>query len=508
MMGSASAVAMTGRGLTPAAVAEIARERRAVEIAPDARRRVETGRAVVDDYLAGGLPVYGLNTGLGARVAHDLPGDALAEFSRMTIRGRANAVGPPLPADIVRAILAVRLNGFLGGASGVSVAVADALVALLNAGVHPVMPSIGSVGAGDLCLLAHVGLALIGEGELEIAGQSVPAAEGLAAAGLAPLAPGPKDGLAICNASAATAGMAALALHDADAAYALSNVAAALAMEGFRANVSPLDARMAAIRPQPGQAAAAAALRGLLDGGSLLEPGAARRLQDPISLRCVAQVHGALAAALAFAAAAVDAEINGESTNPAVLAGDGEILSTGNFHAPLLALSLDTLAQALAQVAALSVARMSKQLSERLSGLPANLSRHGPTRSGFAPLHKPAEALLGEIRHFAMPLPGGPSLSAEGIEDHMTHAPQAAGKLAEVVRRLRRVLAIELIVAAQAIELRGVDRLGAGTAKVHRAIRDVVAPLDDDRPHGLDIERLDAELLANGRLLEIIGGAA
>ena len=341
---------------------------------------------------------------------------------------------------------------------------------------------------------------------MEIAGQSVPAAEGLAAAGLAPLAPGPKDGLAICNASAATAGMAALALHDADAAYALSNVAAALAMEGFRANVSPLDARMAAIRPQPGQAAAA--LRGLLDGGSLLEPGAARRLQDPISLRCVAQVHGALAAALAFAAAAVDAEINGESTNPAVLAGDGEILSTGNFHAPLLALSLDTLAQALAQVAALSVARMSKQLSERLSGLPANLSRHGPTRSGFAPLHKPAEALLGEIRHFAMPLPGGPSLSAEGIEDHMTHAPQAAGKLAEVVRRLRRVLAIELIVAAQAIELRGVDRLGAGTAKVHRAIRDVVAPLDDDRPHGLDIERLDAELLANGRLLEIIGGAA
>lgn len=495
---------LDGRGLTPARVAEIARRARPVAIDAGARERMARARAVVERRLAEGAPVYGLTTGLGARVGHRLPAEALAEFSHLTVRGRSNAVGPRMPREAVRATLAARLNGLLVGASGAAPEAAEALAALLNAGLHPVMPGLGSIGAGDLCLLAHVGLALIGEGEIESGGAVLSAAEALGRAGLAPLALGPKDGLALINASSVSAGLAALALVDARDALDLAGAAAALSMEGFRANLSPLDPRALALRPQPGQAEAAARIRTLLEGGDLTRPGAARRLQDPLSLRCVAQVHGALAAAAGFAEAALEPELNGEACNPAVLADDGEILSHGNFHTPLLAIALDTLTRAVAQAAQLSALRTAKLLSERFSGLPANLSPHAPTHSGLAPLLKTAEALLAEIDHAATPAPAGPSLSADGVEDHMTHAPLAARKTGEAVRAMRLVLAIELIAAAQAVELRGGARLGWGTARTVEAVRKLVPPLGEDRAHGAEVERLEAELLANRRLLEVL----
>lgn len=498
------ALILSGRNLTPAAIAEIARDGRAVAIDATALKTMGKARAVVEHYLDQGTPVYGLNTGLGARVKQEIPKETLQEFSRMTLRGRSNAVGPPLAVDEVRAIMAVRLNNLLTGAAGAAPGIAEALAALLNAGIHPVIPSIGTIGAGDLCILAHLGLGLIGEGDAEVKGARLPAREALAQAGLEPVTLGPKDGLAICNASAATVGLAALALHDGKRAYDLANIAAALSMEGFRANVSPLDERMAALRPQPGQEEAARALRDLLGGGTLLEPGAARRLQDPLSLRCVAPVHGALKATLDFATTAVGADINGESTNPLVFVADGEILSTANFHTPLIAVALDALSQALSQVASLAASRLSRLLIERMSGLPANLSPHGQTRSGFAPLLKPAEALVSEIAQLALPSPGGLSLSAEGVEDHKTNAPQSARRVGDIIWRLRLLLAMELIVAAQAVDLRNVDRLGTATARVQAAVRGVVAPLDEDRAHGPDVERLEAELLVNGTLIEIL----
>ena len=503
-MERAEPLVLTGQGLNAALVAEVARRGRRVEIDPAGRERMVRSRAVVEDHLAQGAPVYGLTTGLGANVVHRLPREVLSEFSTLTIRGRSAALGPRLPSDVVRAILLVRLNGLLVGASGSSPALAEAFAALLNERLHPVMPSIGSVGAGDLCLMAHIGLAMIGEGEVECGGTILPAAEALARAGMAPVELGPKDGLTICNSSAGSAGRAALAVHDAAQALALANVSAALGMEGFRANPSPLDPRAAAVRPQPGQAETAAEVRNLLEGSALTEPGAARRLQDPISLRCIAPVHGALKAALDFAQPALEADLNGDSSNPAVYLDTGDLLSNGNFHTPLLTIAFDTVTQALAQVATLSLARTCKQLTERLSDLPGRLSQRGPTRSGFAPLLKPAEALLAEINHLALPAQGGLSLSAEGVEDHNTHAPQAAYKLAEAVWRLRLILAIELIVAAQAVEMRGVERLGHGTARALSAVRDAVQPLDDDRAWSGDIEHLEATLLANGRLLDLV----
>lgn len=503
----AEPLTLTGRGLTVAALAEVARRGRPVGLDPRALERMVAARAVVERHLRDGRPVYGLTTGLGERVSHALSPDVLAEFSRLTVLGRSNALGPGLPREVVRALMTVRLNGLLTGASGAAPGVAEALAGLLNAGVHPVVPAIGSVGAGDLCLLAHVGLALIGEGEADFGDVRLPAAEAMHRAGLAPIELGPKDGLAICNASAATAGQAALTLADVEGLAEVAGIAAALSMEGFRANPSPLDPRVAAARPQPGQPEAAARLRALLAGGGLLEPGAARRLQDPISLRCAAAVLGSLASAVDFLRPAVDAELDGAADNPLVLVEDDEIVSTGNFHTPGLTLALDTLRLALAQVSALSVTRAAKLLTGRLSGLPANLSPRGPSRSGFAPLMKTAEALHAEIRHLAQPVPNEPRWASDGVEDDTPNGFLAARQTAEAAWRLRKLLAIELLVAAQAVDLREGVRLGHGTAAAQAEVRKIVPALDDDRPLGRDVERLDAELLETGRLPEAVRAA-
>ncbi len=495
---------LTGFDLEPATLAEVARDDAEVALAPEALERMALSRAVVETHVDENIPVYGLTTGLGPRVTHRLSREEMAEFSELTVLARSTALGPPLPRDQTRALLLVRLNGLLAGGAGASLEIADALAHLLNARVHPVIPSVGSIGASDLCQMAHLGLALLGQGEMEVAGRRLPAREALREADLLPLQLAPKDGLAICNASSATAGRAALVLHDGGGLLDLAQIAAALSMEGFRANTSPISAEAAAARPQPGQEYAAAGLRRLLDGGALLDPGAARRLQDPISLRCVSAVHGSLKAALDFLDPILDADLNGSADNPLVLFEVERIVSTGNFHTPALALGLDTLAMALAQVAALSVSRAVALLVERLSGLPGTLSPQGVSRSGMAPLLKTGEALLAEVRHLAQPVPHDLRWPADGVEDDITNAPLAARKAGDIVWRLRQILAIELMVAAQAVDLAEPPSLGRGTEVAHDLVRGVVDTLDEDRALAPDVEALDAELLASGRLLDVV----
>lgn len=491
---------LTGSDLTPEAVVAVARDRRKVGLADSARSAMAAARAVVERYLAEDRPAYGLTTGLGPRVVERVPHEELAAFSRITVLGRAQAVGAPLPAEAVRAAMLVRANGLARGGAGAQPAVAEALVAALNAGVHPVVPSIASVGASDLCLMAHIGLALIGEGEAEHEGLRRPAADALARAGLAPLELGPKDGLAICSANAVSAGQGALVLHDAGRLLAQADLAAALSMEGFRANLSPLDPRVAAARPAPGQAESAGRLRKFLSGGALTEPGAARRVQDPLSFRCVSQVHGSLAAALAFAAPAVAAELNGAGDNPLVLPDTGEMLSTGNFHTPALALAFDALGLALSQVANLAVNRMERLLTERFSALPTGLTRRNMTRVGMGAATKAMEALAAEIRHLANPVSVDQRAGADNVEDDTTNAAYAVAKAARMIERLRLLVAFELIAGAQAVELAGVERLGQGTRAAYSAVRALVAPIDEDRPLGGDVERVAQELLAGGAL--------
>jgi histidine ammonia-lyase len=500
-------VRLTGRDLAPAEVAAVARDRVAVELDDAARARMRESRAVVERALDAGTPVYGLTTALGSRVGERVARGDAAAFSPRMLRGRATAVGEPLPAELVRAAMVVRLNGLCWGGAGVSIPVADALVAMLNAGVHPVIPRSGSVGAADLCLLAHLGLAVVGEGEAELAGDRLPTIQALTRAGLAPVQIGAKDGLAICSSCAVSVGAATLALLDARDLLAAAQIAAALSMEGFRANLSPIDARAVAARPAPGQQWSAAGLRSLLAGGALVSPGAARRLQDPLSFRCASQIHGSLHTALGLLEAALVPELSGAADNPLVLVADDELISTGNFHVPALALALDTTAIAIAQVAAAASERSARLATERLSGLPANLTRLGPTRSGVAALPKTAQSLTVEIRHLAAPLAFDSHIAADGVEDDSTNTVQAVLRVRDQLERFRLLVALELVSAAQAVDLASPASLGRGTGAAYACVRELVAPLVDDRPLGVDVERVAGEALIKGHLLARVDAA-
>ena len=484
---------LDGSGLTADDVVRVAREGAHVELAAEARVRMSAARRVVERYLAEGLPAYGLTTGLGARVVESLPGDALAEFSRQTVLGRADSVGAPLPTELVRAILLVRANQLARGGSGARPELAEALLALLGRAVHPVVPSIGSIGAGDICVLAHVALVLIGEGEAELGGDVMPGLQALEAAGLEPLELAPKDGLAAISSNAVSAACAAIALVDGRAALDAAQAAAALSLEGFRASLTPLDERVVSARPAPGQAECAAVLRSLVAGGTLASS-VGRRLQDPLSFRCVSQVHGSLATALALLSGALEPELNGAGDNPLVDAESDEILSTGNFFVPGLALAADAVALALAQAAALAAARARRLLTASLSDLPQNLAPTGSTGAGMAPLLKVADALVAEILHGAAPATLASLWSPEGVEDAATGAPLATLRLAGLLERFRLLAAIELVVAAHAVDLAAVAELGSGTRSVHAAVRELVEPFASERPLGADVERLASAL--------------
>ena len=498
-------VTIDGRHLHPAAVRAIARDGAPVRVDPEARRRMAAAAEIVARAAAAGEPVYGVTTGLGARATQAVGDGAGAEYSLRTIRGRATAVGEPLSRELTRAAMAVRLSGLCAGGAGAAPAVAESLAALLNHGVHPRVPRSGSVGAADLCLMAHVGLALVGEGEAERHGAWMPAGEALRAAGLAPLTLGPKDGLAICSSSAVSAGAAALALQDARDCLRAAQVSAALAMEGFRANLDPLDPRAVAARPAPGQGWACDGLRAQLAGGSLAGGGPARRIQDPLSFRCAGQSHGSLWTALGWLQEALAPELAGAADNPLVLAGDAEILHTGNFQVSALALALDATAIAVAQVAHGIAERASRLTEPRLSGLPGNLIDPAipgaTTHSGVGAVGKTAHALVLEIRHAAAPLAILPAIVADGVEDDSTGATQGALRLGEQLTRLRLLVALELLVAAQAVDIAGIERLGPGTGAAHRCVRELSARLGEDRPLGPEIERIESELVAGGRLL-------
>lgn len=490
---------LTGKNLSPQDLYDIAEGGCGVVFAPEVLARLQRDRAVVDRHVDAGDPVYGLTTGLGAKSTEALPRDQLAAFSLQTLRGRAQAFGDPLPLPLARAVMAARLNGFCAGGSGASPRVVEHLLACLNANLTPVIPETGSIGASDLCVQAVMGLALIGEGEMFLEGERLPALEAMRRAEVPALELGPKDGLALCSSSAFSTGLSAMGQVAALRSLQSAQVAAAMTMEGFRANCSPLRDEALRARPQPGQVSAGEELKALLAGGLLLEPGHARRLQDPLSIRCLAQTHGAVYGALSFLAGPLEAELNSSSDNP-LLTDTGEMISNGNFQAPLLGLALDTLARALAGLATASLARLARLLSPAVSGLPRFLTRGGSESAGFAPLTKPAESLLGDILGLSNPAPITNSSSAEGIEDILTHTPLSALKLHKLLRKLDHLIAIELLAAVQAVELAKPERIAPRLWEVKKRVREVSPPVTQDRPLGREIEMIAADLISSGQL--------
>ncbi|MGD1924024.1 MAG: histidine ammonia-lyase [Paracoccaceae bacterium] len=482
-------VELSGAGLTIPALSDIA-EGREVKLSAQGRASMQRTRDVLMSAIAEGRPMYGITTGLGPRVVERLSPDAQVRMSVNTVRGRAHAVGRALPVPVVRAAMAVRINGLLTGASGADPALADLLAGCLNAGLTPVIGETGSIGAADLMWGGMMGLALLGEGEMDTPSGRLPSARALEAVGLRPYNPGPREGLAMVSHSATVAGIAAMGLARFVVAFETLQTAAAMSLEGFRGNLTPFDPDVLAKRPQPGQDVAAEGILRRLEGSLLRMPGNARRVQDPLSMRNIPQIHGAVLAAQDFAREAVETEINGASDNPVVLAERDEILSAGGYLTPHLSIALTTLNQAILHAASAQVARMAKTLMPRFTDLPVGLASADVDSAGIAPATKTSEALFSEIVQLAQPSPVYPSGAADGVEDVVTHSAIPAKALHDICERLELLSAMELMIGCQAVELRALDTVAPKIATAMATVRKTVPPVTVDRSLSADIESL------------------
>jgi histidine ammonia-lyase len=497
---SEKSVELTGNALTVEEVVSVAREDARVSVSEEALQRMRQARSVVERVLARGTPVYGTNTGLGSLLRHQIPLEELERFSFATVADQTASYGQPLATDIVRAMMVARANGMAKAGVGVRRELVLHLVEALNAGVHPVVRRLGSVGQGDLSEMSDIGKVMIGRGLAEVGGRVLPGDQALAAVGLEPISPAPKEALALVSSNGVTLGHGSLVLVDAVDLTESVQIAAALSLEGFAGNLSPIHPAAARMRPHAGEIKASTRLRELLTGSYLWEPGAARNLQDPLSFRCVAQTHGALNDALSFTRGEMDVELNSASDNPLVVVEDEAIISVGSFDVVALAIAFDLLRLGMASAHKVADERVQKLLWNAFSGLPTGLApRDGPT-GGLRPLGRWCAALAAEASHLANPvsLAHGAQL-AEGVEDHASMAPLSVRKTSELVSLGHRMVAHELICAAQAIDLRRCGPLGEGTRVAYESVRECVPRLVDEAAWEPDIARL-VERIANGEL--------
>ena len=494
------AILLTGQDLTIEDVVRVARAGIEVQASTEARQILQQSRDVVERIAKGDTPVYGINTGLGALKSFRVDQSNVTEFQNNILRSHAVGVLPEYTRQIARAIIVSRLNGMARGGSGVQLAVFDRLVTFLNEDVVPVIPGRGSVGMSDLAPLAHMALPLIGDGEVCFRGERMPAGKALGALGLEPLALGPKDALSIISANSGAVGHGALATFDSINLLTNADIAAALSIEAFQANLSPLDKRTLPVRPHEGQILTTMRLSSMLEGSSRHDPDAPRALQDPISFRCVTQVHGPCHEVLSSARRTIEIELNSTGDNPVVLPAYGDIISNGNFHPAGLALAIDTVSMALAQTCSISCSRTLRLNDDTMTGLPPQLASDPGLNTGLGILQKTVTMLNAEARFLASPGSLDFMPIAGSIEDHSTMATFVVAKLEQQVRTAEYVLAIELLTAAQAIDLRDNPRLGAGTKAVHAAIREHVPFMDKDRVVADDVETV-RDLIHHGTIL-------
>ena len=491
-----------GSSLTLEAIGEVARGGIAdVALADAARARIDRARAVVDRKAAGSEAVYGINTGFGSFAEVRIEPEALDRLQANLLRSHAAGVGEPLAADAVRAMMLLRANVLARGHSGIRLATVDALLALLNAHVHPVVPRRGSVGAsGDLAPLAHLALVLIGEGAVLTPLGRVTGGEALQRAGLTPVALGPKEGLALINGTQASTAVLALALVDAWRLARAADVAAALSIDALRGSTVPFDSRIHAARPHAGQAASAANIVRLMAGSAINASHAdCGRVQDAYSERCAPQVHGAARDALAHATRAVEVEANASTDNPMVFAENGDILSGGNFHGAPIAIAADLTAIAMAHLTTISERRVERLVNPVLSGLPAFLTEHGGLESGLMLAQVTAAALTSEVKTLSHPASVDTIPTSANKEDHVSMSMTAALKAATAVARAREVVAIEILCACQAIDLRKPLASSMPLMRIHEIVRARVPMLVNDRPPAPDLDAI-VEIIRSGKL--------
>ncbi len=502
--------------MTLEAIARVARGGAPVQISAAARVAMDRARGVIDRVVAGGdaaPAVYGVNTGFGALAEVRISASEVVQLQKNLVRSHSAGVGEPLPRDVTRAMMLLRAAVLATGRSGARTLVCERLCALLAAGVHPLVPRRGSVGAsGDLSPLAHLALGMMGEGDAEYAGAIMPAAEALRRAGIAPLELAAKEGLTLLNGTQHMTALGGLTVLDADATARIADLAGALSLEALKGTVRAFDARVLAARPHPGQQAVGALLRALLADSPLAASHKdCGKVQDPYSLRCMPQVHGATRDVLDHVRGVLEREAASSTDNPLVFVDDGpdggEMISGGNFHGQPVAIALDVAAIAIAELANISERRVEQLVNPQLSsGLPPFLAPQSGLNSGFMIAQVTAASLVSENKILAHPASVDSIPSSAGREDHVSMGATAALKLATIHDHVRNVLAIELLCAAQGLDLRRPLTSTRPLEAVHAAIRARVPAMMTDRPLAPDIAAIRG-LIDDGTLLAAVRDA-
>jgi histidine ammonia-lyase len=483
-------ITLDGSTLTVEEVERVAGGEGPVEIAVEARDRMERSRAVVERLAAGDAPAYAVNTGVGLLADVRIAPGELERLQRNVVRSHACGVGDPLSGGEVRAMMLIRANVLAKGFSGIRPVVAQRLCDLLNRNITPVVPSQGSVGAsGDLAPLAHIALVLIGEGEAEFEGARIPGGDALQRAGIERLVLGPKEGISLVNGTQAMLATGCLELLAAETLADSADLVCAMTTDALRGTPRAFDPRIHAIRPHPGQVRSAANLLRLMEGSEIRESHiTCRRVQDAYSLRCAPQVHGAVRDCLEQARRTFDIELNSVTDNPLVI--DDEIISGGNFHGEPLALHLDSMAVALTALAGISERRIDRLVNPALNeNLPPFLTNHAGLESGFMMMQVTAASLVAENRVLSHPASTGSITTSGNKEDFVSMGMTSALKLKQVVRNTRLVIAIELLTAVRALDLLRPLRSSSIIEGVRGRFAAVCPPWTEDRSMSRDIER-------------------
>lgn len=504
-------ILITGNTLTLDELAAVCREDAQVVLSQEAKDRIEESRRVVDSLVDEGAKVYGITTGFGKFSDVTITNEECKLLQKNLIITHAVGAGEPFSRDVARGIMLLRVNNLAKGFSGVRPCLVQTLIDMLNRGVTPVIPQKGSLGAsGDLAPLSHMVLPMLGLGQAEYKGEVLPGAEAMERAGIPTIELVAKEGLALINGTQAMTAAGALAVFDAIDLLKIADIAAALSFEANRGVLDALDARVHAVRAHDGQNKTAANLRALLGGSGNVTRQGQIRVQDGYSLRCVPQVHGASHDAINYVRDKVEIEINSVTDNPIIFKEDRVGISGGNFHGQPMALPFDFLGIALAELANISERRTERLVNPSLAGFPAFLVKNGGLNSGFMIVQYAAAALVSENKVLAHPASVDSIPSSAGQEDHVSMGTIAARKAAEILKNVRRVIAMEMMCACQAIDLMdGRDKLGRGTAPAYAMIRQVCPMLEDDRPLYDDINNCEAILIDRSLLAaveEALGG--
>ncbi|SNS89719.1 histidine ammonia-lyase [Anaerovirgula multivorans] len=487
-MGKKSII-LDGKSLSIEQVTEVAREGLIIEIHENAIQTVEASRALVYELANSDVPVYGFNRGVGLNKDREVVAKYYSEYNRNLILAHCVAVEPEASEEDVRAILLTRLNTLLLGCTGIQPAIVTMYKDFLNHRIHPIIPERGSIGEGDITCLSHIGLAMIGEGEVYYQSIRMAAVEALKKAGLKPIELGPKDGLAIVSSNALAAGPGAMVLKDAEDLVEMADIVYAMTLEGFRGNVTPLDPKTYEVRPYQGQSFSAEQVRKYLEGSYLWLPGVTESLQDPLSLRGSCQVHGSVRDVLDYVKKHMDIQLNSSDDNPCVLLDERRIISCSNYEVTTWVLGFEMLGVALSHLSRNACYRTIKLGTPKFTGLSRFLTPADARVIAYGTIQKTFTSLDTEIRHLSNPATVDYYSLAGDIEDHANNSPFVVRKTAKIIDNLYYILGIEAMHAAQAIDLRKATKLGKGTKVAYEILRTEIPFLDKDRNLSIDIKK-------------------